>query len=271
MPVTMKAPKLDVANTASKLPVSEEMRKLAAWIMSLGGDLTGATADPAGDASMGLGAPMMPMVALGGGRNIPWLVSKGKAVSEIGANDFPRVADAIRFAQGRWPRLFGHLDDIRQLDEKSITNRITGRMDQVQEPVVNDVGQYVRDSSGQYVFKPGKEGVLMMDAKKTDANTVGHELLHLADNVTNPEGLANYFKQLELNKAMGYRDYDAYQSLSEEVRARLMGGRFEQLLKEFKQSHAGGPISGQVLPLKELKPNYKFRSPAGWVSQRAIE
>lgn len=122
----------------------------------------------------------------------------------------PHIMNALEMAQKRWPRLFGHLNDITDVDAAvSVPGRTTfGRTVPVLENPKNQVISELQ-LSADALSKPAAA-----------YNTVGHELLHVKDNLTKGrEGLELY---RDSKKLPGGYDVSA-----QEIRARLQGARMK--------------------------------------------
>lgn len=122
--------------------------------------------------------------------------------------------EALEFAQKRWPRLFGHLDDIQYLPLKyadedgyvraGVTAGMRRKWDEKGLPT---------NTSSKMFIAPERA------SNKDEAfNTVGHELLHVADNLRKGhEGV--------VTSVMVGGLPSGYSGGSHEVRARLQGAR----------------------------------------------
>lgn len=112
--------------------------------------------------------------------------------------------DALEFAQKRWPRIFGHIDDIRYVN-----------------PIINpDTVRGV--AAGSRIGKTGYTSNMEIAPDRSptrgDAfNTVGHELMHVADNIRGPR--YTDIRRTALDLPHGYT------GASHEVRARIQGAK----------------------------------------------
>lgn len=121
------------------------------------------------------------------------------------------VLNAVSIAQQRWPRLFGHLNEVADVDA-------------YQKMASGAAGNVTRGTLGPATL-PGnpqayKLGKMGLDPKWANPDTVGHELLHLKDKILNP------FEDVEygVNSLV-----HGYKNNPQEVRARAMGTRFKQI------------------------------------------
>ena len=93
----------------------------------------------------------------------------------------PELIEALEFAQKRWPRLFGQLTGITNVDPRS-----PGRLGEF-EPQWTRTGRlgiepYPAEKLAKYPYR----------GLGSFPSTIGHELLHAADNLTIPEFYDRY-------------------------------------------------------------------------------
>lgn len=165
--------------------------------------------------------PGMPMVAMGGPSAIPYLKAHGARLIEKlkqGARlrvpnteeemDIvnPAVIEALEFAQKRWPRVFGHIQEIISLPSDRIPAKTVGGKATVTRGAQQAIG----------VVDPSKVSRLQLNPVYADVDTVGHELHHVADNLVNPKKFREAYDFA--NTLPG-----GYAANSHEVRARNMG------------------------------------------------
>lgn len=118
---------------------------------------------------------------------------------------------ALSIAQQRWPRLFGHLNEVADVDAMLQLNSLAK-------------GKVTRGTLGPggltnhpQGYKLGKMG---LDPRYANPDAVGHELLHLKDKILNPNEDLEY----GINSLV-----HGYENNPSEVRARAMGARFKQI------------------------------------------
>lgn len=137
-------------------------------------------------------------------------------VTEIpfkGNKEVPEEAlNALSIAQQRWPRLFGHLNEVADVDSMTQLNSLMR-------------GNVTRGTLGDVTDLPGnpqsyKLGKMGLDPDWVNADTVGHELLHLKDKILNPNENLEY----GINSLV-----HGYKNNPQEVRARAMGSRFKDI------------------------------------------
>lgn len=191
--------------------------------------------DPLGQGTVG--GPI-PAVAMGGPGNIPALKAGGKAlIDKLGAQGGvarrslgyamkeidplkPEVLDALKFAQQKYPRIFGHLEDIHGVDAMTILQNLPNTVH----------GALYAAQPAPPAFAASKASSLGISPNYGNPETVGHELLHGVDRILNPSGFSN--KYAELNKLHGYENNPM------EVRARAAGDSFK---KKFQASKLPPP------------------------------
>lgn len=121
------------------------------------------------------------------------------------------LLNAVSIAQQRWPRLFGHLNEVA--DVEAMIKLSSGAKGNVTR---GTLGGATLPGNPQ-AYKLGKMG---LDPEWANPDTVGHELLHLKDKILNPYEDVEY----QINSLVhGYKDNP------QEVRARAMGTRFKQI------------------------------------------
>lgn len=117
---------------------------------------------------------------------------------------------ALSIAQQRWPRLFGHLNEVAGVDAMiDLSSALSGKVTR---------GAMSPSRSG--ALQSNKLGKLGLNPKEADPNTVGHELLHLKDQILNPDDDLEY----AFNKLV-----HGYENHPQEIRARAMGSRFQDI------------------------------------------
>jgi hypothetical protein len=141
------------------------------------------------------------------------------------------LAKALTYAQRKYPRIFGHLDDISQVDalnQSKTGGRVMGQITPVNEWV--PPAERVNPDAFEEAFKNTKFSKLGLNPKLMEvvesepASTVGHELLHAADNIVNPNWAnSGYQKSMELP--------GGYSGSAFEARANVQGERFANAMK----------------------------------------
>ncbi len=144
-----------------------------------------------------------------------------------------QLTDALHIAQQRWPRLFGHLTDVK---------------------VIDPAGTSV---AGQTLSKGRNMSMVKLNPSLATTETVGHELLHHADNVALGTRGAN--ANYEFSRALP----GGYNVQSQEIRARNMGDRMTDIVGAVKRNAAE---TGQVNPKVRVAPsdfmdNVKLKKP----------
>ena len=137
------------------------------------------------------------------------------------------LAQALTYAQQKYPRIFGHLTDITSVEDLvKLKGKTLGAMwpNTTFDPDIDTrfLGQK---------FVPQKTATLQLDPeviakskKWNEGNAVGHEMLHLADNIVDPKKLKEgNLRSMELP---GGYDANAY-----ERRADVQGYRFDNAMK----------------------------------------
>lgn len=136
------------------------------------------------------------------------------------------VITALEAAQKRYPRVFGHLAEITDVDmHTQLTNPGTVG---VNKGVPRTYSRLWMEGLPQEAdpYKFSRLG-LKAGGPMGTANTVGHELLHAADRIMDPIDLDQkyqFFSSLP----------GGYDANSMEIRARLMGEKFAERLKNRK-------------------------------------
>lgn len=170
--------------------------------------------------------PPTPMVAGVSPANLPFLRERGKNMIDrvkrlglkYGSNMVPvppDLIDILEFAQQKYPRLFGHLTDITHIGEmfpKDQIERYRGAFQKSAGPMT-------------------KRGRMSINPQKFNATTIGHELLHSADNLVDPKEYLDKYQFF--NTLPG-----GYAANSMEVRARNMGDTFAEKYAKAKLKKA---------------------------------
>jgi hypothetical protein len=105
--------------------------------------------------------------------NTPGIMDKWKAVRRprLNTHPNPEVTDAIQIAQQRWPRLFGHVIDIKDLDYFSELKYGSGNLQGMRQPPTRNLDAPLGTS-------------LIRLNPETEPTTIAHEMLHAADALT---------------------------------------------------------------------------------------
>lgn len=161
----------------------------------------------------------------------------GKANTDASLN--PSTMEALEYAQKRYPRLFGHIYSVTDIDPR--TADIFGG------------SHMVRGASTQSPLNP-KFSRLELNPKLSNPTTIGHELLHSADMIATPKEMGQRYQFF--NDLPG-----GYNANSMEIRARNMGDILVEKLARDKA--AGKPISNLA---PEVEPNMftKFKDRFGF-------
>lgn len=192
---------------------------------------------------------LLQAIALGGGRALPILKARGaaliKKIQEHGlpeqkhpegllapffsreterkiANTEKTIVDALTFAQQKYPRIFGHIEDITS------------------DPLALGSNEYGRVSN-RLPLPALKEGIVLKINPRTIAlrqmlgddpslysgpATVGHELLHVADTLAYPD----FLRAARFSKTLPH----GYWGSQFEYRARNAGESFLKKFEEWK-------------------------------------
>jgi hypothetical protein len=119
--------------------------------------------------------------------------------------------DALEFAQRRWPRLFGHLVEIKAIPWRKRLPGGFGVSDHMQDPTLGKFSSMGLDFDEMYKYKVPPAG------------TIAHELTHTAENLAIPDFERVYWR--EYNKpGVGYENIH-------EIRARRMEDRMIDLMR----------------------------------------
>jgi hypothetical protein len=170
--------------------------------------------------------------------------SMGKPLSQTTEADYKNTPlnddqiEVLRIAQQRWPRLFGHVREMTEVDALSQLKTMFGTLGtsgpknaKLLTPA-EQAGIIKPDSLSRIGFDPSVMSRVGKDQAIDEfAKTVGHELLHSKDRLTmgNPKMIQGY---QHAEGVVGYKN-NPY-----EVRARNMGDRFKKIVEETKK--AGG-------------------------------
>lgn len=157
----------------------------------------------------------------------------------------PEVMKALEFAQQRWPRLFGHLDNITDVD--GVTQlRHGGTVSGSSRP-----SRYRAGKDGNPIAATSVLGISPFHHETADevGATIGHELTHVADNLTNSDMYEAYDFA---NKLPG-----GYFANSQEMRARLQGARTKGYMQGYGRKDIEPLVSSVnsraiVIPIKPL-------------------
>lgn len=248
----------DAANLASHLP--EPLRKAGGMALQGLMDVFGAD-DPMS------GVYPTPLVAHGGPSNIPALKAAGKAmvekirahgleqrsfgirpnttvVSKIPAPNTPvpePLMQALEFAQQKYPRLFGHITDLADVD--ALTK------------IVN-LGSNVRGSVRSAAGATPKLSKMALSPELATPRTVGHELLHVADRITRPD----------FDKAYGYSMGlpGGYGSSAYEIRANNAGDSMALKMLKKQQPKSPTPSPPSVPPIVREDPAWLSLMKQSW-------
>lgn len=147
------------------------------------------------------------------------LIEHAKATEQFPAH----IIEALEDAQKRWPRLFGHTSEIRPVTKPSVI----GEELPAGRSVPSGYDTKVMQKAYPGMKKDSLKGLVsamelnpdQLTNKQTASQTIGHEMLHGADALVDPDSLNKYFFNNELP--------GGYASNSQEVRARLQGARSE--------------------------------------------
>lgn len=220
-----------------------------------------------------------PMIAVGGPEAIPAIKQRGadlvKALLErakmprysLGANleeeaakspqywknykgqlntDIPEpLAKAMTYAQQRWPRVFGHIHNIGDVDSSTAIQYFPGTVRGESGNIVASKGGKITPTglSKIGVSPSGIEHVAKMDGVDPApeySKVFGHELLHSADRLVRP----NLFDEL-----YGFTNKDpwGYAGNSSEIRANLFGERYKQIVDAIeKHLQETGQVNAKI-------------------------
>lgn len=139
----------------------------------------------------------------------------------------PDLANALIHAQRKYPRIFGHIRDIADVDSMTKLNSFPGEVlgsQSFEHKFVPPDGLAPTGFSNMG-FNP--ETIAKFD--KGAASTVGHELLHHADNIVNPKRAVEGY---EASMRLPSGDWgSAYKGSAFEARANVQGERFANAVK----------------------------------------
>ena len=170
MPVIQRPRPRDPALFAANLPIPDWLKpKAAGFLEFLAGPAGIETVSGPVDPDVSMMGPAAPLVALGGGKAIPAIRAHGatllqRAREKNYPNEFIRILEA---AQKKYPRLFGHMDDIRYEDAGW---NLAGTAGEASTPKTSVVRIAPERSPEQMV------------------KTVGHELAHVQQRLQHPGG-----------------------------------------------------------------------------------
>lgn len=119
------------------------------------------------------------------------------------------VVDSLEYAQKKYPRLFGHLTDIRDIDMiQKLNQEGTGNVTLGSQLPVNQA------------TAKGKFSILELNPTYATPHTVGHELYHVADQLTRPDKFREMYNFA--NTLPG-----GYSANSHEILANIQGDKFQ--------------------------------------------
>jgi hypothetical protein len=136
---------------------------------------------------------------------------------------FPEhVIEALEMAQKRWPRLFGHTSEILPMTAGAKPGPGplpvgTSNPSVVDTETLRELYPGMKKDTGLISYM--KLNADKIKDKNTAAQVIGHEMLHGADAIVDPESIDKY---LFANDLPG-----GYHANSQEIRARLQGARTE--------------------------------------------
>ena len=175
-------------------------------------------------------SPVAPLVARGGPKMIPHLRKWGEALIQRAKQEgnmplntaLPAdIVESLEFAQRRYPRIFGHLSSIETLPESA---RPLGR---TVHPSAKHSRLQIRPNPGTPYFE--QRAIEKNPELFSGPATVGHELLHVADNITMPAMPEAY------NASISLRPY-GYRGSSFEYRAKNAGESFYHKFHKAKRN-----------------------------------
>lgn len=178
--------------------------------------------DPLGGLTPG---PVAPLVARGGPKAIPRLKKWGETLTQAAKrNGFSsEVTEALDFAQQRYPRLFGHLSSIGRIGEDARPTTLMRTLHH--EPKRTSLQINPNPQS----HKPNRLPMLLHPELFSEPASVGHELLHTADNVTMPDMAKAY------NASLALRPF-GYNGSSFEYRAKNAAESFYNKFQKHKRT-----------------------------------
>lgn len=231
MPVIQRPRPRDPALFAANLPIPDWLKpKAAGFLEFLAGPAGIETVSGPVDPDVSMMGPAAPLVALGGGKAIPAIRAHGatllqRAREKNYPNEFIRILEA---AQKKYPRLFGHMDDIRYED-------IPARPDHGLIRISGDAGEASTPKTSVVRVAPGNPPENMV-------STVGHELAHVQQRLQHPGGRLTRLHGVTTVDDAGLRALDKENALYELPSMRLVRSSRTEALPQGLPPDSSAPL-----------------------------